>query len=67
MSYYSKWSQLKPQIFQRMVGLSVSQFDKLFVLMFEYLATNPIKSTRGKTAKFELVDQLLSSSHFMQH
>ena len=59
MSYYSKWLQLNPQIFQRMVGLSVSQFDTLYQLLIEYLLEHPIKSSRGRKAKFELVDQLL--------
>ena len=59
MSFYSKWSKLKPQVFQRMVGLSVAQFDKLFALLVEYLYEHPIRSPRGKKAKFELVDQLL--------
>ncbi len=66
MSYYSQWSKLKPKVFQRMVGVSVSQFDKLFVLLVEHLAQHPIKSTRGKKAKFELVDQLLLTLKYLR-
>ena len=49
-----------------MVGLSVAQFDKLFVLLVEYLVDNPIKSPRGKKAKFELVDQLLMCLKYLR-
>jgi hypothetical protein len=69
MSMFDKYSKKPPEVFQRMVGLSLGTFnvlqDKLQVAYSDYL-NEQLTRKRGKRNKMSLQDQLLMTLLYLR-
>jgi len=64
MKYYLKYQQFSEDKFRRMVGLTKTQFAKMFVLLKIYTDKNWTK--RGRPSDFSLEDRLLLTFRYLR-